>query len=66
MGKRIVSVQDLIDQLLGVANPNATIEIEINEQLITPDMFDFTVIDYTDCHEDDGIAENRVVLQCFR
>lgn len=66
MGRRIITVQDLIDQLLSVANPKSRIEIEVNEQLITPDMFDFTIIDYSDCNEDDGEAEERVVLQCFR
>lgn len=66
MGKRIITVQDLIDQLLSVANPSSTIEIEVNEQIVTPDLFDFTIIDYSDCHEDDGKAEDRVVLQCFR
>lgn len=66
MAKRIITVQDLIDQLLSVADPNSTIEIEVNEQVITPDLFDFTIIDYSDCHEDDGVAEDRVVLQCYR
>lgn len=71
MGKRIITVQDLIDQLLGVTDMNAKIEILITDdgvdgQWIHPDMYDFCVIDYTDCHEDDGIKEDRVVLQCFR
>ena len=37
-----------------------------DEQVITPDLFDFIIIDYSDCHEDDGVAEDRVVLQCYR
>lgn len=34
--------------------------------LFTPDLFDFSVIDYTGFNPDDGSLENRVVLQMYR
>lgn len=69
--KRIRTVQDIINQLLGVTDKSALIEVLITNdgidgQWITTSMFDFSIIDYTDCHEDDGEKENRVVLQCYR
>ena len=32
----------------------------------TPDLFDFAVIDFTDVHPDDGVPENRVVIEMYR
>lgn len=34
--------------------------------LFTPDLFDFSVVDYTGFNPDDGSLENRVVLQMYR
>nr|DAJ22599.1 MAG TPA: hypothetical protein [Podoviridae sp. ctfN46] len=32
----------------------------------TPYLYDFSIIDFTDVHPDDGEAEDRVVLQMYR
>ena len=71
MGQRIETVQDLINQLLGVADKSVPLCILITDdgndgQWIFPNMFDMTIVDYTDCCEDDGERENKVVLQCYR
>ena len=71
MAERIETVQDLINQLLGVADKTAPLSIFITSdgidgQCIFPNMFDMTIVDYTDCCEDDGEKENKVVLQCYR
>ena len=68
---RIVTVQDLINQLLGVENKNVPITILITNdgvdgQWISPHCFDFTIVDKTDCHPDDGEIEDVVILQCYR
>ena len=31
-----------------------------------PDLYDFSVIDFTDVHPDDGNSENKVVIEMFR
>lgn len=68
--KRIVTVQDLINELMLVANKDAEINVTMNtgdyETVYSPDLFDFSVIDFTDVHPDDGEPENRVVLQMYR
>lgn len=68
--KRIVTVQDLINELMLVANKDAEINVTMNtgdyESVYSPDLFDFSVIDFTDVHPDDGEPENRVVLQMYR
>lgn len=68
--RKIRTVQDLIDELMLVYNKDAEINIVMNsgdyETLFVPDLFDFSIIDYTDVHSDDGEAESRVVLQMYR
>lgn len=68
--KRIVTVQDLIDELMLVVNKDAEINVTVAsdgyETEYYPNLYDFSVIDYTDVHPDDGEAENRVVLQMYR
>lgn len=68
--KRIVTVQDLINELMLVANKDAEINVTMNtgdyEAVYTPGMYDFSVIDFTDVHPDDGEPEDRVVLQMYR
>ena len=68
--KKIVTVQDLINELMLVDNKDAEINIVVNsggyETIFTPDLFDFSIIDYTDSHPDDGEPEERVVLQMYR
>lgn len=71
MSKRIITVQDLINQLLGVADKSVPVEIFVTRDGIdgitySPDMFDYTVIDYTDVHPDDGEKENKVLIQLYR
>ena len=50
-----------------VDDKNAEVNIIQNvggyETVFSPDLFDFSVIDYTDVHPDDGEKENRVVLE---
>lgn len=68
--KRIVTVQDLINGLMLVANKDAEINVTMNtgdyETVYSPDMYDFSVIDFTDVHPDDGEPEDRVVFQMYR
>lgn len=69
--KRIVTVQDLINELMLVANKDAEINVTMTtgegyETVYSPDLFDFSVIDFTDVHPDDGEPENRAVLQMYR
>lgn len=69
--KRIVTVQDLIDELMLVVNKEAEIHVTVTqgdgyETEYTPGLFDFSIIDFTDVHPDDGEAEDRVVLQMYR
>lgn len=68
--KRIVTVQDLINELMLVANKDAEINVTMNtgdyESVYIPSMYDFSIIDFTDVHPDDGEPENRVVLQMYR
>lgn len=65
--KKINTVQELINELMLVDDKNAEINIIQNvggyETVFSPDLFDFSVIDYTDVHPDDGEKENRVVLE---
>ena len=68
--RKINTVQDLINELMLIYTKDAEINIVLNtggyETLFTPDLFDFSIIDYTDVHPDDGEKENRVVLQMYR
>jgi hypothetical protein len=68
--KRIITVQDMINELMLVSNKDAEINIVMNtgdyQTEYTPDLFDFAVIDFTDVHPDDGIPENRVVIEMYR
>lgn len=68
--KRIVTVQDLINELMLVANKDAEINVTMNtgdyETVYTPSMYDSSVIDFTDVHPDDGEPEDRAVLQMYR
>lgn len=68
--RKINTVQDLINELMLVNNKDAEINVVQNSDgfgtLFTPDLFDFSVIDYTGFNPDDGSLENRVVLQMYR
>ena len=68
--KRIITVQNMIDELMLVVNKDVPINIVMNtgdnQTEYTPDLFDFTVIDFTDVHPDDGNSENKVVIEMFR
>lgn len=68
--KRIVTVQDLIDELMRVVNKEAEINVTVAddsyESEYTPYLYDFSIIDFTGVHPDDGEAEDRVVLQMYR
>lgn len=69
--KRIVTVQDLINELMLVVNKDAEFVVTMTqgdgyETEFSPKLFDFALIDFTDVHPDDGEAENRVVLQMYR
>ena len=68
--KRIITVQDLIDELMLVSDKNAEINIVMNsggyETEYIPDLFDFSVVDYTDIHPDDGNKEDKVVIEMYR
>ena len=68
--RKITTVQDLINELMLVNNKDAEINVVQNTggfgTLFTPDLFDFSVIDYTGFNPDDGSLENRVVLQMYR
>jgi hypothetical protein len=68
--RKINTVQDLINELMLIHNKDAEINIVLNtggyETLFTPDLFDFSIIDYTCVHPDDGENENRVMLQMYR
>ncbi|WAX08890.1 hypothetical protein BS162P1_00111 [Bacteroides phage BS162P1] len=68
--RKINTVQDLINELMLVNNKDAEINVVQNSggfgTLFTPDLFDFSVIDYTGFNPDDGSLENRVVLQMYR
>lgn len=68
--RKINTVQDLINELMLVNNKDAEINVVQNtggfETLFTPDLFDFSIVDYTDVNLDDGNPENRVVLQMYR
>ena len=68
--KRIVTVQDLINELMLVENKDVEIHIVSTngeyETTFCPSMYDFCIIDFTDVHPDDGEPENRVVLQMYR
>lgn len=68
--RKINTVQDLINELMLVNNKDAEINVVQNtggfETLFTPDLFDFSIVDYTDSNLDDGNPENRVVLQMYR
>lgn len=68
---KINTVQDLINELMLVANKDAEINVTMTtgegyETVYSPYLFDFSVIDFTDVHPDDGEPENRVVLQMYR
>lgn len=67
--RKINTVQDLINELMLVNNKDAEINVVQNSggfaTLFTPDLFDFSVVDYTGFNPDDGSLENRVVLQMF-
>ena len=64
--KRIVTVQDMIDELMLVVNKDAEINIVMNtgdyQTEYIQDLYDFSVIDFTDVHPDDGNSENKVVI----
>lgn len=68
--KRIITVQNMIDELMLVVNKDVPINIVMNtgdyQTEYTPDLFDFTVIDFTDVHPDDENSENKVVIEMFR
>ena len=68
--KRIVTVQDMIDELMLVVNKDAEINIVMNtgdyQTEYIPDLYDFSVIDFTDVHPDDGNSENKVVIEMCR
>lgn len=68
--KKISTVQELINELMLVNDKNAEINIIQNaggcEILFSPDLFDFSVIDYTDVHHNDGEKENRVIIGMYR
>ena len=68
--RKINTVQDLINELMLVNNKDAEINVVQNSggfgTLFTPDLFDFSVIDYTGFNPYDGSLENRVVLQMYR
>ena len=70
MMKRIITVQDMIDELMLVVNKDAEINIVMNrgdyQTEYIPDLYDFSVIDFTDVHPDDGNSENKVVIEMFR
>ena len=61
--KRIVTVQDLINELMLVVNKKAEINVTVAgdgyETEYTPCLYDFSIIDFTDVHPDDGEAEPR-------
>ena len=67
--RKINTVQDLINELMLVNNKDAEINVVQNSggfaTLFTPDLFDFSVVDYTGFNPDDGSLENRVVLQMY-
>lgn len=64
--KRIVTVQDLINELMLVVNKEAEINVTVAgddyETEYTPYLYDFSIIDFTDVHPDDGEAEMRKCL----
>lgn len=69
--KRIVTVQDLINELMLVVNKKAEINVTVAgdgyETEYTPCLYDFSIIDFTDVHPDDGEAENPMEwLPCPR
>lgn len=68
--KRIITVQDMIDELMLVVNKDAEINIVMNtgdyQTEYIPDLYDFSVIDFTDVHPDDGNSGNKVVIEMFR
>ena len=68
--KRIITVQDMIDELMLVVNKDAEINIVMNtgdyQTEYIPDLYDFSVIDFTDVHPDDGNSDNKVVIEMFR
>ena len=63
---KIVTVQDLINELMLVANKDAEINVVRTdgeyETTFCPHLYDFYINDFTDVHPDDGEPENRVVL----
>jgi len=60
----------MIDELMLVVNKDAEINIVMNtgdyQTEYVPDLYDFSVIDFTDVHIDDGNSENKVVIEMFR
>lgn len=56
----------MIDELMLVVNKDAEINIVMNtgdyQTEYIPDLYDFSVIDFTDVHPDDGNSENKVVI----
>lgn len=48
------------------AEINVTVAGDGYETEYTPCLYDFSIIDFTDVHPDDGEAEDRVVLQMYR
>lgn len=66
MMKRIITVQDMIDELMLVVNKDAEINIVMNtgdyQTEYIPDLYDFSVIDFTDVHPDDGNSSNKHLL----
>ena len=59
-----------LDIVLSNVNKDAEINIVMNtgdyQTEYIPDLYDFSVIDFTDVHIDDGNSENKVVIEMFR
>lgn len=68
--KRIITVQDLIDELMLVNNKDVEINIRTNDGVFrntyTPNLYDFTVIDSTNVSSGDEEEENRVIIEMYR
>jgi ribosome-binding factor A len=61
MEKRIITVRDLIDELEKVKDKNVTFCVSVNEVEHTPDLFYFTLLDFSDNYDND-----RVILDLYR
>lgn len=69
--RKIITVQDLIDRLMLVNNKHAELRVlcasdEYDGILFTPDLYDFSIIDYTDISPNIKEWENTVVLKMYR